>query len=31
MKQAEDSYTIAQVRYEEGVDILLSVTNARKS
>ncbi|WP_051650169.1 TolC family protein [Selenomonas sp. AB3002] len=30
VKQAEDSYTIAQVRYEEGVDILLSVTNAQE-
>lgn len=28
--QAEESYKIAQVRYEEGVDILLSVTNAQE-
>ncbi len=30
VKQAEESYAIAQVRYEEGVDILLSVTNAQE-
>ncbi len=30
VKQAEESYMIAQVRYEEGVDILLSVTNAQE-
>jgi len=30
MSQAEESYKIAQVRYEEGVDILLSVTNAQE-
>lgn len=29
IEQAEDSYRIAQVRYEEGVDILLSVTDAQ--
>ncbi|SFT79270.1 Outer membrane protein TolC [Selenomonas sp. GACV-9] len=29
IQQAEDSYKIAQVRYEEGVDILLSVTDAQ--
>lgn len=28
--QAEESYKIAQIRYEEGVDILLSVTNAQE-
>ncbi len=27
---AEDSYLIARVRYEEGVDILLTVTNAQE-
>ena len=30
VKQAEESYVIAQVRYEEGVDILLSVTDAQE-
>lgn len=30
VEQAEDSYKIAQVRYEEGVDILLSVTDAQE-
>ncbi|SFW50610.1 TolC family protein [Selenomonas ruminantium] len=30
VKQAEESYTIAQVRYEEGVDILLSVADAQE-
>lgn len=30
VKQAEESYMIAQVRYEEGVDILLSVTDAQE-
>lgn len=30
VQQAEDSYTIAQVRYEEGVDILISVTDAQE-
>lgn len=30
VQQAEESYKIAQVRYEEGVDILLSVTNAQE-
>ena len=28
--QAENRYTIAQVRYEEGVDILLAVTDAQE-
>ena len=27
--QAQESYEIAQIRYEEGVDILLTVTNAQ--
>ena len=30
VKQAEDSYVIAQVRYEEGVDVLLGVTDAHE-
>ena len=30
MAQAEESYKIAQVRYEESVDILLSVTDAQE-
>ena len=30
VKQAEDSYAIAQVRYEEGVDALLVVTDAQE-
>ncbi|ORT99734.1 outer membrane efflux protein [Anaerovibrio sp. JC8] len=30
VKQAEESYNIAKVRYEEGVDILLSVTDAQE-
>lgn len=30
VKQAEESYVIAQVRYEEGVDILLSVADAQE-
>ena len=30
VEQAEESYMIAQVRYEEGVDILLSVTDAQE-
>jgi len=30
VKQAEDSYIIAQVRYEEGVDVLLGLTNAQE-
>ncbi len=30
IKQAENRYTIAQVRYEEGVDILLAVTDAQE-
>ncbi|TYZ31099.1 TolC family protein [Selenomonas caprae] len=30
VKQAQDSYTIAQVRYEEGVDVLLGVTDAQE-
>ncbi len=30
VRQAEESYKIAQIRYEEGVDILLSVTNAQE-
>ena len=29
VKQAEDSYMIAQVRYEEGVDVLLGLTDAQ--
>ena len=29
VKQAEDSYEIAQVRYEEGVDVLLGLTDAQ--
>ena len=29
VSQAEESYKIAQIRYEEGVDILLSVTDAQ--
>ncbi len=29
VKQAEDSYVIAQVRYEEGVDVLLGLTDAQ--
>ncbi|MBR2214877.1 MAG: TolC family protein [Selenomonadaceae bacterium] len=29
VKQAEDSYLIAQVRYEEGVDVLLGLTDAQ--
>lgn len=28
-KQANESYEISQIRYEEGVDILLTVTNAQ--
>ena len=30
VKQAQDSYVIAQVRYEEGVDVLLGVTDAHE-
>ncbi len=30
VSQAEESYQISQVRYEEGVDILLNVTNAQE-
>ena len=30
VKQAEESHLIAQVRYEEGVDILLNVTDAQE-
>lgn len=30
VKKAEESYMIAQVRYEEGVDILLSVADAQE-
>ena len=30
VKQAEENLTIAQVRYEEGVDILLSLTDAQE-
>jgi len=30
VEQAEDSYKISQVRYEEGVDIIISVTNAQE-
>ncbi len=30
IRQAENRYTIAQVRYEEGVDILLAVTDAQE-
>ena len=30
VKQAQDSYVIAQVRYEEGVDVLLAVTDAQE-
>ena len=30
VKQAEESSVIARVRYEEGVDILLTVTNAQE-
>ena len=29
LQQAQESYEIAKVRYEEGVDILLTVTNAQ--
>ncbi|MBR1694400.1 MAG: TolC family protein, partial [Selenomonas sp.] len=29
VKQAEDSYMMAQVRYEEGVDVLLGLTDAQ--
>ncbi len=29
LKQAQESYEIAKIRYEEGVDILLTVTNAQ--
>ena len=30
VKQAEDSYMIARIRYEEGVDNLLGVTDAQE-